>query len=105
MEFILEGISHSQLQLTGGTCGREDGGCISDGDAAEVVEDDHSSPGSPVWRVRDVGSVEKIENLQPKLQSVLLRSGDGSRQADIERGETGSDHGIATQRPQASSGL
>ncbi len=105
LEFFLEGVSQSQLQLTGGTCGREDGGCISNRDAGEVVEDDHASPGSPVLRVREVGSIEKIENLQPKLQSVLLRYGDGPRQADIERGETWSDHGIATQRPQASSGL
>ena len=36
---------------------------------------------------------------------MLLRQGDGPRQADIERGKTGSDHGIATQRPQASPGL
>ena len=75
------------------------------GTPLSVVEDDHSTAGSPVLRVREVGSIEKIENLQPELQTVLLRQGDGPRQADIEGGETGSDHGIATQRPQAPSGL
>ncbi len=71
----LEGISQSQLQLTGRTCGREDGGCISDGDAAGVVEDDHSTAGSPVLRVREVGSIKKIENLQTELQPVVLSQG------------------------------
>ncbi len=68
----------------------------------QIVEYNHSTAGSPVLRVGEVGSIEQIENLQPKLQTVLLTQLKTPCRADIQGGEAGANKGIAAQRTQMS---